>query len=382
MNMIVRPGIDDLLSHKRGMLEGRIGLVCHAASRAGMGMHTAAALRRHIGSRLVCLFGPEHGVTGRVGAGEAVTHQRHPRWKIPVYSLYGQHKRPTAAMLRDVDTIVYDLQDIGARPYTYVSTLREILEAAAEHHSRVIVTDRPVPLASVVDGPMRHPDFESFVSHVPAPVVYGMTPGEMALWLKKALRLDLDLHVVPCRKYRRQARPDYAWTPPSPAIVSWDSALCFPITVFFEAIPIVDHGRGTATPFQTLATPQLDVVQFAERMNRWDLPGVRFAPCSYEAKAGLYRGRHVQGLRITVTDPRTYHPVHTAVLLIHELQHMFGPALIWRNREARPEFFDKLMGTDRVRRALEKGESPISLFVKWRAEHQKFLRTRAQCLLY
>lgn len=382
MNTIVRPGIDDLLSQSREMLEGRIGLVCHAASRTGTGMHTAAALRRHIGSKLVCLFGPEHGVTGRVGAGEAVTHQCHPQWKIPVYSLYGQHKRPTAAMLRDVDTIVYDLQDIGARPYTYVSTLREILEAAAEHQRRVIIADRPAPLASVVDGPMRHPDFDSFVSHVPTPVVYGMTSGEMALWLKQTFRLDLELHVVPCSKYRRQARPHYAWIPSSPAIVSWDSALCFPITVFFEAIPIVDHGRGTATPFQTVAAPHLDVVQFVERMTRWNLLGVRFAPCSYEARIGLYRGRHVQGLRITVTRPRSYRPVQTAVLLIHELQSMLGPGVIWRTREARPEFFDKLMGTDCVRRALEKGAPPASLFAEWHTGQQKFLRSRAQCLLY
>ncbi len=321
-------------------------------------------------------------MSSRGGAGELLDHGLHPRWRIPIYSLYGPTRRPTAAMLRKLDTLVFDLQDIGARPYTYVSTLREVLEAAADHQVRVIVADRPAPLANIVDGPMLRPRFQSFVGHVPTPVVYGMTPGEMAIWLKRKLGLKLELAVAPCVRYRREARPRYRWTPPSPAIVSWDSALCFPITVFFEAIPVLDHGRGTATPFQTVAAPYLDAVELTGRLSAWQLPGVRFAACSYFAAVGLYRGRHVQGARITVTDPCRYRPVQTAVVMIHELQNMLGRNAIWAGPESRPEFFDKLMGTDSVRRRLERGRDPATLFQRWHKEAAGFRRTRNSALFY
>lgn len=378
----VKPGIDRLLNPAPDLLVGRVGLVCHAASVTGRGTSSAVALRRMLGDRLTCLFGPEHGVSSRGGAGESIGHMTHPTWKIPVYSLYGSTKRPTAGMLRHVDTLVYDLQDIGARPYTYVSTLREVLEAASEHGVRVVVADRPAPLANTVDGPMLRSRFESFVGHIPSPVAYGMTPAETALWLKRTLKLKLDLKVSPCIRYRREARPRYPWCPPSPAIVSWDSALCFPITVFFEAIPALDHGRGTSTPFQTVAAPYLDVVELTERMDRWQLPGLHFVPCSYQAAVGLYRGRHVQGVRIAVTNPHLYQPVRTAVLLIHELQNMLGRSAIWNGPDARPDFFDKLMGTDLVRRHIENARDLRSLFNQWDKEQRAFKRARARFLLY
>lgn len=379
--MIV-PGIEEVLRAPEQYLRGRVGLICHAASVTRSGLATAAALHNKLGRRLAALFGPEHGVSSRGGAGEEIGHHRHPRWDIPIYSLYGPTRRPTSEMLEQVDTLVYDLQDIGARPYTYVSTLREVLEAAAEQRCRVVVADRPAPLANTVDGPMLNPRFRSFVSHVPSPVVYGMTPGETALWLKRTLRLKLDLMVAPCSGYRRQACPRCRWKAPSPAMVSWTTALCFPITVFFEAIPALDHGRGTDAPFESVAAPHLDVIELTQRLSRRKLPGLHFKPCSYRAATGLYRDRPVQGVRITVTDPRVYRPVQAATVLIHELQNMLGRHAIWNGPGARPDFFDKLMGTDRVRLHMEKGRDPAALFERWQRESAAFLRARERSLLY
>lgn len=379
----VRPGIESLLREGAAWLDGaRVGLVCHPASVTSGGLHSSIALRRAIGSRLVCLFGPEHGVTGRGGAGEKMPHGRHPRWKIPIHSLYGDTRRPTAAMLEGVDAIVFDLQDLGARPYTYVATLRYLLEAAAEHGKRFIVADRPAPLAGVVDGPMLEPDFESFVSGIPSPVVYGMTSGETALWLRRTLKLDVDLRVARVSGYRRQARPRMDWVPPSPAIVSWDSALCFPVTVFFEALPVADHGRGTATPFQTLAAPKLDAVRFCGRLRELDLPGVKFAPCSYEAAVGALKGRPVQGVRIKVVKPHAFKPVRTGVAMIQILQELIGRKAVWEAPGTRPEFFDLLMGTDSVRKALLAGKSAKAIAAAWTRATKPFLRAREACRLY
>lgn len=382
MSHLVRPGIDRLLHECRDFLEGNVALVCHAASVTSTGEHSSVALRKLLGRRLACLFGPEHGVQSKAGAGQWVDHQVHPRWKIPIYSLYGTTRRPTREMLEGISTLVFDLQDIGARPYTYVSTLREVLEAAAEFGCRVVIADRPAALANIVDGPMLDARFDSFVAHIPAPVVYGMTPGETALWLKGALKLNVEVLVARCAGYHRQARPRYRWVPPSPAIVSWESALCFPITVFFEAIPTLDHGRGTPTPFQTIASPRLDWLSLLERLRKHELRGVTFEGCSYIARMGLYAGQPVQGLKLNVVHPRRYEPVKTAICLIEELTNLLGPAAIWGCRESRPEFFDKLMGTDRVRVALQKGVPAESLFADWNKQTFNFKKTRESLLLY
>ena len=386
MDRTLQFGIDLLATeHADWLKHSRVGLVAHAASRTTGGMPSADLLKHILGNRLVCLFGPEHGFRGQAGAGEQVAHAQHPEWGIPVHSLYGRTRRPTSEMLHGVDVIVFDLQDLGARPYTYVSTLRYVLEAAAEHDRAVIVADRPVPLAGVVDGPMLQNDFESFVGGIPSPVVYGMTPGETALWLQATLGLDLELRIARVRGYGRETTPAPAWpewVPSSPAIRSWSIGQSFPITVFLEALPGVDHARGTDAPFQRVGAPWLDAAKMASVLNGMSLPGMQFKPTDYEAQTGSHRGLHLHGVTIEIIDPGIFAPVRTGVAIIEALQQLHGAAWLWSQPGTRPEFFDQLMGTDAVRLALHDGLTANDIAAGWDKDLQLFRQQREPHLLY
>ena len=379
-------GIDTLVNeHADWLGHQRVGLVSHAASVSVSGAPSPDIIRNLLGDKLICLFGPEHGVSGKAGAGDEVAHALHPAWGIPIHSLYGKTRRPTSEMLHNVDVIVFDLQDLGARPYTYVSTLRYVLEAAAEHDRAVIVADRPVPLARTVDGPVLQPAFESFVGAIPSPIVYGMTPGETALWLKATLNLDVELHIARARGYAREPLPPAgwpAWVPSSPAIRSWAIGQAFPITVFLEALPGVDHGRGTDTPFQRIGAPWLQADELAARLNDLALPGVRFHRADYDAKTGLHKGTSVRGVAIEPVDPAVCAPVLTGIAIIEVLQELHGAAWLWSQPGTRPGFFDQLMGTDAVRLGLHNGLSAREIAATWADDIGRFHAGRKPHLLY
>jgi uncharacterized protein YbbC (DUF1343 family) len=288
-------------------------------------------------------------------------------------------------MLRNLDTLVFDLQDLGARPYTYVATLRYLLEAAAAHGKEIIVADRPIPLPRVVDGPLPDPCYLSFVASVPMPVAYGMTPGETALWLRRALSLDVDLKVARLQHYHRESTRETNWPPwiaPSPGIRSWESATCYPATVFCEALPALDYGRGTNLPFQVVGAPWMRGEEVCERLLDMHLPGVVFHPHLYFPAAGAPPAPLVEGIRIVVTHPATFRPVLTGVAILHVLQELYGRARLWNARGTRPDFFDKLMGTNAIRQALIDGTSPRAIESQWRAELGTFNRSRRAQLLY
>jgi uncharacterized protein YbbC (DUF1343 family) len=380
------PGITALLSGQKHLLKNkRIGLVSHPAAVDSNGTSSADLLARHSGARLSALFGPEHGFFGAAVAGESVAPTRHPFLGVPVYSLYGKRRKPTPAMLRNLDLIVFDLQDIGARPYTYVSTLRLVLEAAAEQGKPVIVADRPIPLPCVVDGPVTDPRFESFVSSVAVPMSYGMTPGESALWINKALKLGVDLTVAKMKDYHREPTrcPGWPpWIPPSPGIVSWESAVCYPATVCFEALPSVDHGRGTGLSFQVFAATWLKVAQTCERLSAMKLPGVTFHAHRYVGRSQTMSGMMLNGVRMTVVNPGIFKPVATAISIISCIQDIHGVRRLWNVPGVRPDFFDTLFGTAAVREALMDRERPGTIIKRWKSDLVRFERSRATCLLY
>jgi len=381
-----RPGIDTLCTHYRGWLaDRRVGLVCHPASLTARGSSSAERLLEACGDRLVALFGPEHGCFGAAAAGESIATRRHPSMGLPVRSLYGRQRRPSASMLRDLDLLVFDLQDIAARPYTYVSTLRYVLEAAAAHGKAVVVADRPIPLPNAVDGPSLAPGFGSFVGAINAPMAYGMTPGETALWLVQDLGLSVDLKVARMQSYRGETERGAnwpPWVPPSPGIASWESARCYLATVFCEAVPAVDCGRGTPLPFQVFGTAWMHSETVRKRLVSLCLPGVDFHPCAYVAGAGTLRGRLLQGLRMVVRQPVRFLPVRTAVALIGTLQDLYGAKRVWGAEGTRPEFFDKLFGTDSVRKSLDEGRALSAIVREWRSTQRAFSAQRARHLLY
>jgi len=379
-------GIDVLLAQHRTCLRGRrVALLSHQAALCRDGATSAQRLHAELGAGLVALFGPEHGFLGQAGAGEATHTRRHPEWGIPVYSLYGACRKPTPGMLRRVEVVVCDLQDLGARCYTYLATLRNLLEAAAENGVRVIVTDRPIPLPRIVDGPMLEPAHASFVGPAELTMSTGMTPAESAQWLVRSLKLKVDLQVVPMQGWARDGRRGADWpefVPPSPGIRTWESGMTYLATVFSEALPGIDCGRGTNLAFRTIGAPWLLAADFCTRMNGLGLPGVRFHSYYYVAGVPPYAGRELNGVRIVVTDPARFHPVTTSVYVLHMLTQLYGAARVWRHKGVRPPWFDQLYGTTRVRQALQKGVPPGEIVAEWREERRRFAASRRGVLLY
>ena len=380
-------GMDALRARRFDLLKGRrVGLLSHQAALTAEGSTSAQLLHRTLGHRLVALYGPEHGFFGQAGAGEHTYTRPHPDWHIPVYSLYGERRKPAPEMLAGVDVVVCDLQDLGVRCYTYLATLKNMLEACAEADVEVIVADRPIPLPQVVDGPMLDPTFASFVAPCPLPLVYGMTPAETAQWMKAALGLDVRLSVVPMEGWSRAdaawdgARP--AYVPPSPGIKTWECAMTYSATVFSEALPGIDCGRGTNLAFRVLGAPWLRAEAFCERMSHQRLAGVTFHPYRYVAAVAPHAGKELDGVRLTVTDPSCFLPAQVSLILLQTLAELCGAARVWRHKGVRPEWFDKLYGTDRVRAHLKSGLPLKPLFAEWARERKAFDVARKGALLY
>lgn len=380
-------GIDVLRKRRFDALKGkRVGLLSHQAALTADGSTSAQLLRRALGKRLTALYGPEHGFFGQAVAGEHTHTRFHPDWFIPVYSLYGEHRKPAPAMLSDVDVVVCDLQDLGVRCYTYLATLRHMLEACAEADVEVIVADRPIPLPHAVDGPMADPHFASFVAPCPLPFVYGMTPAESARWMQDALGLKVRLETVPMEGWRRE---DAAWDgtrpafmPPSPGIKTWESAMTYAATVFSEALPGIDCGRGTNLAFRVLGAPWLRAESFCAFLAQKRPAGVAFHPYRYVAGAGAHAGKELDGIRLTVTDPARFRPAEVSMILLRAFAEVYGPARVWRHKGVRPEWFDKLYGTGRVRAYLQSGGPLVALFAEWSQERRAFTAARAKALLY
>ncbi len=381
-----RPGIDTLLSHHRDWLKARrIGLVSHMAAVDGEGRSTAERLSTDPDCTLVNLMGPEHGYFGNAPAGAHVDARRHPTLGIPVHSLYGATRKPSADMLAGIDTIVFDIQDLGIRCYTYVSTLRLVLESAAEFGKTVIVADRPIPHPNTIDGPMLDPKLESFVGSLPLPFVYGMTPGEAARWIVDTLALDVELRVAPMQDYHRhpgREQHPLPWIPPSPGIVSWESATCYPATVFGEALPAVDHGRCTGLPFQLLGAEWIDGVTLAETLSEQDLPGTCWHTHPYYLMTGDRKGQLAGGVRLTITDANTFRPIETCVAILDTLRTLHGEKTLWHHKGVRHDFFDSLFGDTALREALMSAQAPDAITKGWQHDLTAFDAGRQKALLY
>ncbi len=378
-------GMERLLRHHRSWLPGRLALVSHQGALLSDGSTAAQALFRAYPRRLVALFGPEHGFLGQADAGAQTATRRHPDWNIPVYSLYGSHRQPTAEMLHGIDTLVFDLQDLGARCYTYLATLRLVMQAAAAQGIRVVVADRPVPLPGVYDGPLVARDRLDFVAPVPMPMCTGLTPGEAARWIVRDEKLNLDLRVVPVAGWDRRGPRGMdwpEWVPPSPGIRSWESGMTYLATVFSEALPGIDCGRGTSLAFRVVGAPWLQAVAIREDLAAQSLPGVRFHPHRYLAGRQPYQGRELDGLRISVTNPLRFRPVLTAVTLLHVLGKRYGTTRVWCHKGVRHEWFDRLYGDPGLQQSIRAGAPPQDIAERWRPALRRHALECRDLLLY
>ena len=351
----VRLGIDVLLSDSLHVIQGkRVGLITNHTGRDAAGVSTIDRLARAPGVRLTALYGPEHGLRGIAKPGEHVASTVDSATGVPIHSLYGETRTPTAEMLRNVDVLIFDIQDVGARVYTYPWTMALAAEAAKKSGKMFVVLDRPDPIrADRVDGGVLDPKFRSFVGAYPVAIRYGLTIGELARYLVRSKQLDANVRVIPMQNYSRSMWWDETgieWINPSPNMRSIDAAVLYTGTVFFEGTNVTE-GRGTDAPYQMIGAPWLvDAGAIARELNARNLPGVRFDSTSQTPTAGYkWAGQTIPMIRVTVTDRNAVQP---AVVGLHMLRAIYVKhAKQWEWRTAH---FDHLAGSDRLRAAVER----------------------------
>lgn len=361
-----------------GLLRGPVGVVAHAASRTLDGRWTPEALAEQV--PIASLMGPEHGIHSSAGAGEDVAHSHHPDLNCPVWSLYGETRSPEEEMLNGADWVLFDLQDLGVRCYTYGATLRRVMERCEQFGRPLVVADRPCPFMDCVDGPMLQPAFTSFVAELNLPLVYGMSTGETALWLKDTEFPTIELIVLFAGERIRHRPESAVWHPPSPAIVSQASAQCYPATVWVEALPELDAGRRGPFPFQHIAAPWLQADAVSERFNRDAGDGYIAEPAVIRALGPPYDGQKLPAVRLHQVPGTDVRPVRAGLRLLESVQNLRGCEALWSADTARPDWMDKLMGTDAVRLCLQHQEDLPALFLDWERDSQSFLSERERAL--
>jgi uncharacterized protein YbbC (DUF1343 family) len=372
------------------VLQGkRVGLITNQTGRASDGRSTIDVLAADSRLQLVALFGPEHGIRGAAAPGEHVDDTRDARTGLPVHSLYGATRKPTAEMLRGVEALVFDIQDVGSRTYTYIYTMALAMQAAREQGVPFVVLDRPNPIGGrIVEGNFLDTAYASFVGMYPIPVRHGMTVGELARLFNDAFGIGADLTVVQMDGWRRDLWWDQTgleFIPPSPNIRRLDAAISYPGTVFFEGINL-SEGRGTDFPFEQTGAPWLRADSVVAAMTAMRLPGVRFEAVTFTpvASAAKFGGELLHGVRLHITDRETYRPVRTVLLLIDTIRRLH-PAE-FRFTGPTPEspdayWIDRLAGTDRLRKAIEGGTLP-ALLDEWDRDSRGFEASRGRYLLY
>jgi uncharacterized protein YbbC (DUF1343 family) len=352
-------------------------------------VHASQALHGSRAFRLVALFGPEHGIWADAQDLVEVEDSRDPRTGLPVHSLYGRTRVPTEAMLSGIDTLVFDVQDVGSRYYTFIYTMLHAMEACAQHGRRLVVLDRPNPLGGeVVDGNRLDPRFVSFVGLHPLPVRHGLTVGELALLFREQRGLDLDLKVIRMRGWRRAMtfeETGLPWVMPSPNMPTPDTATVYPGGCLVEGTNL-SEGRGTTRPFELVGAPWLDPWTLTEALQSERLPGVRFRPVFFTPTFQKHAGRLCGGVQVFVTDRRRFSAWLTYLLLIEHARRQDARRFAWRDPPYEYEQFkrpfDILCGTDRIRIAIESGTPLRRLAPAWKEDARSFQRVRRDFLLY
>ena len=388
----VKIGAEILIEKHLDLIKGKkIGIVTNHTGILPDGRHIVDVLNEIEGVKIVALFGPEHGIRGEVPDGKSISHGVDAKTGIPVFSLYGEVKKPTEEMLKDIDVLIFDIQDVGARFYTYISTMSYCMEACAEMGKKFIVLDRPNPIRGVyVDGPILEPRFKSFVGLHPIPVAHGMTVGELAKmfndegWLENGVKADLT--VVKMENYSRKMWFDQTglpWVKPSPNMMTLKTAIVYTATCFIEGTN-VSEGRGTQHPFEWIGAPWIDGEKLAKELNHYKLPGVKFEPISFTPtdieKVTLdpkYEGEKCGGVYLNVYDREKFEPVKVGVYILYALKKLYPDKFKWRTAGQ-----DRLWGTDKVRLMIDEGKNPDEIIKTWEDDVKKFLSIRQKYLLY
>jgi uncharacterized protein YbbC (DUF1343 family) len=343
------------------------------------------------GIKITALFGPEHGIRGNAPAGKAVGSSVDAKTGIPVYSLFGKNKKPTAEMLKNVDVLIYDIQDVGARFYTYISTLFYLVQAGAENHIPVIVLDRPNPIDGInVEGPIRKDDEASFVGIAPIPIMHGMTVGELAKlyagegYIGKNLKPDIT--VIKMKNWNRKFYLDHyslPWIDPSPNIPNLETAIVYPGLCLIEGTN-VSEGRGTHHPFINIGAPYINSDSLINKLKEFNVKGIELKPIKFTpvdipkmSTNPKYKNESCSGITIHVTDRQQFKAVHFGIKLVCALHTLYPSQFKFRDAG-----FDRLSGDKSIREKILAGETPEKIISSWQKELKEFLSIRKKYLLY
>lgn len=403
----VKLGVEVLFEKHLDLIRGkRVGLITNPT---GIDSHLESIIelfRKHPDIKLVALYGPEHGVRGDAQAGEFVPFYFDKDYQLPVYSLYGQSKKSSKSMLenideqmrsfdtqhngkklnpeilKSIDVMVFDMQDVGTRIYTYVATMAYAMQACADANIPFIVLDRPNPIGGVVmEGPvLEYPKYSSFIGLYPIPLRHGMTIGELALLFnEKFLSHKAKLTVIPMENWRRSEWFDQTsllWLRPSPNLPTLNSSIVYPGQVLLEGTNL-SEGRGTTQPFEIFGAPWIDGFILTKKLNALHLPGVKFREIWFTPTFSKFQNKLCSGSQLFVTDRNSFQPVATTVTILSTIKQLYGDKL-----EFHAAYFDKVMGTSTVRAALERGEPVQNIISGMQTGLKDFAILRAQFLLY
>ncbi len=380
-------GIDVLLapaSPQIAALTGkRIGLITNPSGVDGRLVPTADRLARDPRLKLVQLYGPEHGIRGEVPAGDPVEDARDPVTGLPVQSLYGRTRRPTPESLAGVDALLFDIQDIGSRTYTYISTLGEAMRACAEHRKPLWVLDRPNPLGGLLtEGPVMPEQWRNFIGWGPMPITHGMTVGEVARFFNATLGIGCDLQIVPMRGWRREmtwADTGLTWTQTSPHIPGVRQAHLYVATgMVAMSTTNLSDGVGTTLPFEIVAAEFIDPPQLSAALNASGLPGVRFQALAVKPFYGGFKDKALRGVRLHLDDPRAFEPLRTALTVLATLERLHPGKIAW----AEEKIIGRHWGETTLPARISRGDTVPDIQAAWRGDLDVFLAARRAALLY
>ncbi|NLN19980.1 MAG: DUF1343 domain-containing protein [Firmicutes bacterium] len=376
----IRLGVDRLLDVEYARLEGkRLGLMANETSQTADMVSSIDALLEHPKLNLVALFGPEHGVRGYAQGTRVPSGTDHVTG-LPMYSLWRQGSlKPDPEMLEAVDVIIFDIQDAGVRFFTYMSSLVYVMQEVADTDIEIVVLDRPNPITGTrVEGTVLDPEFSSFVGLYPIALRHGMTAGELARMYNEEFGIGCNLSVITMEGWKRSWWYDETgliFPPPGPNVSTMDSAVVYPGTCLIEGTN-VSEGRGTTRAFELIGAPWIDARELWRRMRTLDLPGVVFRQAYYIPTFHKYQGELCSGVHLHVTDREAFDPIRTTLHLISVIKELHPEQFEFRS------YFDRLTGTDTVRRQLESGTDVDSIVDSWSPDLERFLRLREKYLIY
>jgi len=386
----IKTGIEVLKEQNFKILEGkRVGLITNPTGLDNDLKSTIDILHEAKNVKLVALFGPEHGVRGDVHAGDHVDNSNDPSTGVPVYSLYGKTRKATPEMLKDIDVLVYDIQDIGCRSFTYISTMGLAMEAAAENNIEFVVLDRPNPVNGLkIEGNVVEDGYYSFVSQFKIPYVYGLTCGELAMMLnnENMLKKQCKLHVVKMKGWKRKM--DYTqtglqWVPASPHIPHAHSAEFYPVSGILGELGYMSIGVGYTIPFQMFAAEWIKADEFAAKMNSLNLPGIKFRPIHLNPFYAVGQGKNLQGVQVHITDYKKAALSEIQFYIMQEVAELYPDKAVFNNADnKRFNMFDKVSGSDQIRLRFAKNNRFEDIKDYWYKDVESFKKLSKKYYLY